>query len=116
VEALGGTPVAMAQPDTYEALQKNVVDATLCPVELLGAIAIAGALPSTTACQGHVAIEFSLKKLPGCGRIIVDAIERDVPLETIFRGSMPFLPAMIVAAILLIAFPWLCLFLPNLIH
>ncbi len=35
VEALGGTPVAMAQPDTYEALQKNVVDATLCPIETL---------------------------------------------------------------------------------
>jgi tripartite ATP-independent transporter DctM subunit len=47
---------------------------------------------------------------------VVSGIERDVPLETIFRGSMPFLLAMIVAAILLIAFPWLCLFLPNLIH
>lgn len=47
---------------------------------------------------------------------VVSGIEREVPLETIFRGSMPFLLAMIVAAILLIAFPWLCLFLPNLIH
>ena len=35
VEALGGTPVAMPQPDTYEALQKGVVDATLCPIETL---------------------------------------------------------------------------------
>jgi TRAP-type C4-dicarboxylate transport system substrate-binding protein len=35
VEALGGTPVAMPQPDTYEALSKNVVDATLCPIETL---------------------------------------------------------------------------------
>lgn len=35
VTALGGTPVAMPQPDTYEALQKNVVDATLCPIETL---------------------------------------------------------------------------------
>jgi TRAP-type C4-dicarboxylate transport system substrate-binding protein len=35
VEALGGTPVAMPQTDTYEALQKNVVDATLCPIETL---------------------------------------------------------------------------------
>ena len=35
VEALGGTPVAMAQPETYEALQKGVVDATLCPIETL---------------------------------------------------------------------------------
>jgi C4-dicarboxylate transporter DctM subunit len=47
---------------------------------------------------------------------VVSGIERDVPLQTIFRGAMPFLLAMIVAAILLIAFPWLCLFLPNLVH
>jgi TRAP-type transport system periplasmic protein len=35
VEALGGTPVAMSQPETYEALSKGVVDATLCPIETL---------------------------------------------------------------------------------
>ncbi len=35
VESLGGVPVAMSQPETYEALQKGVVDATLCPVETL---------------------------------------------------------------------------------
>lgn len=35
VEALGGTPVSMSQGDTYEALQKGVVDATFCPVETL---------------------------------------------------------------------------------
>jgi TRAP-type C4-dicarboxylate transport system substrate-binding protein len=35
VESLGGTPVAMPQPETYEALQKGVVDATLCPIETL---------------------------------------------------------------------------------
>jgi TRAP-type transport system periplasmic protein len=35
VESLGGTPVAMSQPETYEALSKGVVDATLCPVETL---------------------------------------------------------------------------------
>jgi len=35
VTALGGTPVAMPQPDTYEALSKGVVDATLCPIETL---------------------------------------------------------------------------------
>lgn len=34
-ESLGGTPVAMSQPETYEALQKGVVDATLCPIETL---------------------------------------------------------------------------------
>jgi TRAP-type C4-dicarboxylate transport system substrate-binding protein len=35
VEVLGGTAVAMAQPETYEALQKGVVEATLCPIETL---------------------------------------------------------------------------------
>ncbi len=35
VESLGGTPVGMPQPETYEALQKGVVDATFCPVETL---------------------------------------------------------------------------------
>lgn len=35
VEALGATPVAMSQPETYEALQRGVVEATLCPIETL---------------------------------------------------------------------------------
>jgi TRAP-type transport system periplasmic protein len=35
VESLGATPVAMSQPETYEALSKGVVEATLCPVETL---------------------------------------------------------------------------------
>lgn len=35
VQNLGGTPVGMSQPETYEALQKGVVDATLCPIETL---------------------------------------------------------------------------------
>ncbi len=35
VESLGGTPVGMPQPETYEALQKGVVEATFCPVETL---------------------------------------------------------------------------------
>jgi TRAP-type transport system periplasmic protein len=35
VESLGGTPVAMSQPETYEALSKGVVDGTLCPIETL---------------------------------------------------------------------------------
>ncbi len=35
VTSLGGTPVAMSQGETYEALQKGVVEATLCPIETL---------------------------------------------------------------------------------
>ena len=35
VEALGSTPIAMSQGETYESLQKGVVDATFCPIETL---------------------------------------------------------------------------------
>lgn len=35
IECLGGAPVSMPQGETYEALQKGVVDATFCPVETL---------------------------------------------------------------------------------
>ena len=45
---------------------------------------------------------------------VVSGIERDVSLQTVFKGAMPFLYMMVVAAILLIAFPQLCLWLPNL--
>lgn len=45
---------------------------------------------------------------------VVSGIERDVPLQTVFKGAMPFLYMMILAAILLTAFPQLCLWLPNL--
>ncbi len=34
-ENLGGTPVGMSQPETYEALQKGTVEATFCPIETL---------------------------------------------------------------------------------
>jgi len=47
---------------------------------------------------------------------VVSGIERDVPLETIFRGSLPFLLALVVVAILLILFPSIALFLPSLVH
>ncbi|MFI4910529.1 MAG: TRAP transporter substrate-binding protein [Sedimentisphaeraceae bacterium JB056] len=35
VTSLGATPIAMSQPETYEALQKGVVEATFCPAETL---------------------------------------------------------------------------------
>lgn len=46
---------------------------------------------------------------------VVSGIARDVPLQTVFRGALPFLVALIIAAIAMIAFPQLCLFLPNLV-
>ena len=47
---------------------------------------------------------------------VVSGIERDVPLQTIFRGALPFLAALILAAIILIAFPQICLFLPEMVR
>lgn len=47
---------------------------------------------------------------------VVSGMERDVPLETIFRGSLPFLLAMTVVAALLILFPDIALVLPRWIH
>ncbi len=44
---------------------------------------------------------------------VVSGIERDVPLQKIFRGALPFLAALVVAAVLLMLFPQLCLWLPE---
>lgn len=52
----------------------------------------------------------------GVNVYVVSGIERDVPLQKIFRGSMPFLLAMVVAAILLMIFPQICTWLPNLVY
>ena len=35
VESLGGAPIGMSQGETYEALQKGVVEGTFCPIETL---------------------------------------------------------------------------------
>ena len=47
---------------------------------------------------------------------VVGGMARDVPLEKIFRGSLPFLWALVAAAILLIVFPQIATFLPHLIR
>jgi TRAP-type C4-dicarboxylate transport system permease small subunit len=49
-------------------------------VEMLGAIMIAGAMPYTTACKGHVAIEFLLHKLTRRGRIVLDVFVRSASM------------------------------------
>ena len=40
----------------------------------------------------------------------------EIPLETIFKGIFPFLLAVIAGVFILIAFPQLILFLPNLMY
>lgn len=51
----------------------------------------------------------------GMNVFIIKGIAPDVPIETIFRGIWPFLAAIVVCLALLMAFPQITLFLPNLI-
>ena len=50
VEALGGVPVAMPQGETYEALQKGVVEGTFGPIEVLKGWKQAEVVKYTTEC------------------------------------------------------------------
>jgi len=52
----------------------------------------------------------------GVNVYVVSGIERDIPLSVIFKGALPFLGMLILAAFILILFPQICLFLPNLVH
>lgn len=47
-------------------------------VKIAGALALAGALPYTTAIKGHVAIEYFFQKLNRPGRVVVDTLCRIV--------------------------------------
>src|SRR5437868_13183646 len=49
----------------------------------------------------------------GMNVFVLKGIARDVPLETIFRGVMPFIAAQIVLIGILIAFPQIALWLPS---
>jgi C4-dicarboxylate transporter DctM subunit len=49
----------------------------------------------------------------GINVYIIKGVAVDVPLETIFRGIFPFLAALVICTILLIAFPQIALFLPS---
>jgi TRAP-type transport system periplasmic protein len=51
VTALGGIPVAMPQPETYEAVQKGVVDGTFGPIETLKGWKHAEVIKNTTDCR-----------------------------------------------------------------
>jgi C4-dicarboxylate transporter, DctM subunit len=51
----------------------------------------------------------------GTAVYVTKGIARDVPLLTIFKGSFPFLLALIVGTMIVIAFPGIVLYLPNLI-
>lgn len=50
----------------------------------------------------------------GVNIYVVSGIERNIPLQTIFKGSMPFLYMLMLFAALLMLFPDIALFLPGL--
>ncbi len=52
----------------------------------------------------------------GVNVYVVSGVAKDVPLETIFKGILPLLLALIVAVILMVAFPQIALFLPGLMR
>jgi C4-dicarboxylate transporter DctM subunit len=52
----------------------------------------------------------------GIASFIVKGIAKDVPLETVFKGIVPFLLALIVGTALIIAFPGLATWLPYLMY
>ena len=49
----------------------------------------------------------------GLNVFVVKGVAQDVPMATIFKGVMPFLAAMFVCLLLIIAFPQIALFIPN---
>ncbi len=50
----------------------------------------------------------------GVNVYVIKGIAEDVPLETIFKGILPFLGALIIAVGILMAFPEIATFLPSL--
>ncbi|MGC9327988.1 MAG: TRAP transporter large permease subunit, partial [Candidatus Hinthialibacter sp.] len=52
----------------------------------------------------------------GVNVYVVSGMERDISLQTVFKGAMPFLLVLVISAVLLIMFPRLCLFLPEMVH
>ena len=51
----------------------------------------------------------------GVNVFVIKGIAPQVPLETIFRGIMPFLLALVIVTVFLVFFPQIATFLPSLI-
>jgi TRAP-type C4-dicarboxylate transport system permease large subunit len=50
----------------------------------------------------------------GINVLALQTVTKEISLTDMFRGVLPFLVAMIFCVIILIIFPWIALFLPNL--
>ena len=49
----------------------------------------------------------------GINVYVLKGVAPDVPMEVIFKGIVPFLIALIVCTVILLAFPQIILFLPG---
>jgi len=49
----------------------------------------------------------------GINVFVINSIAKDVKIETIYRGVMPFIVTDLIRLAILVAFPWLSLFLPS---
>jgi len=47
---------------------------------------------------------------------VVGGIERDVSLQTVFKGCMPFVASLVIATVLCVAFPQICTWLPSMVR
>jgi C4-dicarboxylate transporter, DctM subunit len=73
-----------------------------------------GYSPIWFAVLGVLMVEAGLISPPvGMNVYIIGGIAKDVPLATIFRGILPFLVAVIVCVVIIMAFPQIALFLPG---
>jgi len=52
----------------------------------------------------------------GINVYVISGIAKDIPLEVIFKGAFPFLLAILTTVTLLMIFPQIALFLPNLMR
>lgn len=51
----------------------------------------------------------------GVNAYVVSGIERSIPLQTVFRGAMPFLLALVLVCALLMVFPQIATWLPQIV-
>ena len=66
---------------------------------------------------GVIAIEAGLITPPiGMNVYIIAGVAKDIPLQNIFKGALPFLLAIIILIVLIMAFPDIALFLPNILR
>ncbi len=85
--ALGATPVAMPQNETYEALQKGVVDGLLSPIETLKGWKVAEVVQSTTKNMGS---SYSLGFFVAMNKNKWDSLPKDVQ-ETIEKVNQEWI-------------------------